>query len=71
MNAFDRVIGYDEEKKELLRLCDMLRNSERYKRLGAKMPKGLLPAGSWRKTGRTWTPWPPSWWRSGPFSTPT
>ncbi len=45
MSAFDRVIGYDEEKKELLRLCDMLRNSELYKVLGAKMPKGLLIHG--------------------------
>ncbi len=46
MSAFDQVIGYDGAKKELMRLCDMLRDGERYERLGAKMPRGLLIHGA-------------------------
>lgn len=45
MSAFDKVIGYQEEKKELMQLCDMLRNREHYERLGAEMPRGLLLYG--------------------------
>ncbi len=46
MSAFDQVIGYAGAKKELMRLCDMLRDGERYERLGAKMPRGLLIHGA-------------------------
>ena len=45
MKAFDQVIGYQMEKEELMQLCDMLRNRERYERIGAKLPKGLLIYG--------------------------
>jgi cell division protease FtsH len=45
MNAFDKVIGYDNIKKELLRVCDMVRDGERYSRLGAKLPQGVLLYG--------------------------
>ena len=45
MNAFDKVIGYDNIKKELLRVCDMIRDGERYNRLGAKLPQGVLLYG--------------------------
>ncbi|MBO6011846.1 MAG: AAA family ATPase [Oscillospiraceae bacterium] len=45
MNAFDKVIGYDGIKKELLRVCDMIRDGERYSRLGAKLPQGVLLFG--------------------------
>lgn len=45
MNAFDKIIGYQKEKKELMQLCDMLRNREHYERLGAKLPRGLLLHG--------------------------
>lgn len=45
MHTFDRIIGYQEEKKELMQLCDMLRNREYYERLGAKLPRGLLICG--------------------------
>ncbi len=45
MSAFDKVIGYDDVKRELLRLCDMLVDRERYERLGAAMPRGLLIHG--------------------------
>ena len=45
MNAFDKVIGYDNIKKELLRVCDMIRDGERYRELGAKLPQGVLLYG--------------------------
>lgn len=45
MSAFDKVIGYEEVKKELMQLCDMMRNWEVYERLGAKYSRGLLLEG--------------------------
>lgn len=45
MSAFDKIIGYRKEKEELAKLCDMLRNPERYRALGAKLPRGLLISG--------------------------
>ena len=38
MNAFDKVIGYKATKRELLQLCDMLRNREIYEEMGARLP---------------------------------
>ncbi len=43
--TFDDVAGVDEAKEELLEVVDFLRNSERYKRLGAEIPKGVLLMG--------------------------
>lgn len=45
MNAFDKVIGYKATKRELLQLCDMLRNREIYEKMGARLPHGLLLYG--------------------------
>ena len=45
MSAFDRVIGYDTIKEELLQICDMIKNKEYYERLGAQLPQGLLLYG--------------------------
>lgn len=45
MNAFDNVIGYKEIKKELYQLCDMFKNRERYEKLGAKIPHGVIMYG--------------------------
>ena len=45
MSSFDKVIGYDEIKKELLQVCDMIHNREVYEKLGAKMPSGILLEG--------------------------
>ena len=45
MNAFDKVIGYKAIKRELLQLCDMLRNREIYEEMGARLPHGLLLYG--------------------------
>ena len=45
MSAFDKVIGYEAIKTELLQICDLIRNREVYEALGAKAPKGILLYG--------------------------
>ena len=42
MNKFDKVIGYDDIKMELIRICDVVKNPEKYARLGVHMPRGIL-----------------------------
>ena len=43
--TFHDVAGADEEKAELEEVVDFLRNPEKYTRLGAKIPKGILLVG--------------------------
>ncbi len=45
MNSFDKIIGYKEIKLELDRICDILNNTEKYAKLGAAIPAGLLLHG--------------------------
>ncbi len=45
MSAFDRIIGYETIKTELIQICDMIHHSETYEKLGAKLPQGLLLYG--------------------------
>lgn len=45
MNGFDKVIGYDAVKSEIARICDVIKNSDKYQKLGVKIPKGLLLYG--------------------------
>ena len=45
MSAFDKVIGYETIKNELLQICDMLHNRKFYEDLGAKLPSGILLFG--------------------------
>ena len=45
MSAFDKVIGYESIKKELLQIVDMIRNRKVYEELGAKLPQGVLLYG--------------------------
>ncbi len=45
MNAFDKVIGYETIKNELLQICDMIHNREVYEELGARLPQGILLYG--------------------------
>ena len=42
MSPFDRIIGYRSIRKELERTADALKNTEKYSRLGASAPRGLL-----------------------------
>lgn len=46
MNNFDKIIGYEPIKKELLQVCDMIKNREIYAELGAKLPCGILLYGN-------------------------
>jgi cell division protease FtsH len=47
--TFKDVAGVDEAKKELEEVVDFLKNNEKYKKMGARTPKGVLlvgPSGS-------------------------
>ena len=45
MSSFDKVIGYRSIKRELLQICDMIRNRTIYEEMGARLPRGLLLYG--------------------------
>ncbi len=45
MKKFEEIIGYEEEKEELRRLCDAMNNREKYSALGVDMPRALLLYG--------------------------
>lgn len=42
MTRFDDIIGYENEKEELKKICDMLKDREKYLRFGITPPKTLL-----------------------------
>ena len=50
--TFNDVAGIDEERKELEEIVDFLKHSDKYVKLGAKIPKGVLLVGS-PGTGKT------------------
>ncbi len=50
--SFDDVAGADEEKEELTEIVDFLKNPDKYKEIGARIPKGLLLVGP-PGTGKT------------------
>lgn len=45
MDAFDKIAGYEKQKKDLRYISDMWKNHEEYKRLGVRIPKGVLLDG--------------------------
>ena len=45
MSAFDKVVGYEGVKNELLQICDNIKNREIYDKLGAKLPSGMMLYG--------------------------
>ncbi len=49
---FDDVAGLDEEKEELIEIVDFLKRPEKFAKMGAKVPKGILLYGK-PGTGKT------------------
>lgn len=45
MTSFDKIIGYDTIKEEMLQIIDMIHRKDEYKKLGAKLPSGVLLYG--------------------------
>ena len=50
--TFKDVAGIDEERQELEEIVDFLKHSDKYMKLGAKIPKGVLLVGA-PGTGKT------------------
>jgi cell division protease FtsH len=50
--TFDDVAGLDEAKEELKEIIDFLRHPEKYRKIGARIPKGVLLVGP-PGTGKT------------------
>ena len=50
--SFDDVAGLDEEKNELIEIVDFLKRPEKYTKMGARVPKGVLLYGK-PGTGKT------------------
>ena len=50
--TFNDVAGIDEARADLMEIVDFLKNPERYRRLGGKIPKGVLLVGA-PGTGKT------------------
>ena len=45
MDFFEKVIGYDDVKEELLKVADMFKNPDEYKKIGAYIPRGIIIHG--------------------------
>lgn len=50
--TFKDVAGIDEEKQELMEIVDFLKNKEKFKEVGARVPRGILLSGE-PGTGKT------------------
>lgn len=45
MSAFNRIIGHEQVKRDLMQIADILKNREVYEALGVSSPRGLLLHG--------------------------
>ncbi len=50
--TFESIAGYEQEKEELMRLCEIFGNRKKYEAKGAKLPKGIVFYGG-TGTGKT------------------
>ncbi len=50
--TFNDVAGIDSEKQELMEIVDFLRNKDKFKQVGARVPRGVLLSGQ-PGTGKT------------------
>ena len=46
MSTFDKIIGYETIKEELIQISDMFQNREKYDDIGAKPINGILIYGN-------------------------
>lgn len=44
--TFNNIAGYENEKIEAINLCNMIENFQEFKKVGVKLPKGLLLYGN-------------------------
>lgn len=45
MREFDKIISYEDIKIELKRFCDVLKNPDKYEKVGVKLPTGVMLYG--------------------------
>jgi len=45
VSSFDKIYGYEKEKKELIYICDMMNDPEKYRNFGVEIPKAILLHG--------------------------
>lgn len=54
MREFDKIIGYKDVKNELIRLCDVLKNKEKYNALGVTLAAVCLSTAIPALVKRLW-----------------
>lgn len=45
MSEFDLIIGHDKTKKTIMNVCDQLKDTEKYKKIGIELPRGIMLFG--------------------------
>ena len=45
MVSFEDILGYEKQVEELKAICDYLKNTQKYKDMGVKIPDGVLICG--------------------------
>lgn len=46
MRELDKIIGYEDIKKDLFHIIDVLNNPAKYSALGVSVPQGILLSGN-------------------------